>query len=90
MRLYNIASEVPSYVPLLPLTHVFPHLVLNLTLTKKVMGRPGVAYVSEETPNIMYLNLHVAIDQRRFEAEKEDKLGPKVNGSGTSRMRMEL
>ena len=42
------------------------------------MGRPGVAYVSAETPNIMYLNLHVAIDQRRFEAEKEDKLGPKI------------
>ena len=54
------------------------------------MGRPGVAYVSEETPNIMYLNLHVAIDQRRFEAEKEDKLGPKVNGSGTRKMGMEL
>lgn len=83
--LYDI--KLASYVflmPLPPLARTFPHLVLNPPLTPtKVMGRPAVAYVSAETPNIMYLNLHVAIDQRRFEAEKEAKLGPKVMGVGT-------
>ena len=54
------------------------------------MGRPVVAYISTETPNVMYLNLHVAIDQRRFDAEKEDKLGPRVNGSGTHKLEMDL
>ena len=42
------------------------------------MGHPAVAYISTETPNVMYLNLHVAIDQRRFEAEKKDVMGPRV------------
>ena len=54
------------------------------------MGRPVVAYISTETPNVMYLNLHVAIDQRRFDAEKEDKLGPRVIGSGTRELGAEL
>lgn len=67
-----------------------PWLVLSFPLTKEVLGHPVVAYISTETPNVMYLNLHVAIDQRRFEAEKEDKLGPRVTGSGTWELGMVL
>ena len=75
--------------PLLP-SLPCPGLVLGSSLTSKVMGRPVVAYISTETPNVLYLNLHVAIDQRRFDAEKEDKLGPRVTGSGTHEVGMEL
>jgi polyribonucleotide 5'-hydroxyl-kinase len=46
--------------------------------TLTVLGRPEVSYLSEETPMVMYLNLHIAVDQRRYQAEKEDKMGPRV------------
>ena len=53
---------------------------MGVSLTPpKVIGSPEVSYLSEETPMVMYLNLHIAIDQRRYQAEKEDKMGPRVS-----------
>ena len=43
-----------------------------------VTGQPDVAYISDETPMVMYLNAHVAIDQLRHRNEREGKIGAKV------------
>ena len=37
-----------------------------------------MSYHSEETPMIMYLNAHTAIDQLRTKYATEDRVGPKV------------
>jgi len=44
------------------------------------MGQVEVAYISTETPMVMYLNLHMALEQMREQADKPDKqeLGPRV------------
>ena len=56
------------------------YIITSSSLTIfKVFGNPDVAYVSEETPNVMYLNVHLALDQRRFHAEREDHRGPRVS-----------
>ena len=45
------------------------------------MGQVEVAYISTETPMVMYLNLHMALEQMREQADKPDKqeLGPRVS-----------
>lgn len=45
-----------------------------------IMGQVEVAYISTETPMVMYLNLHMALEQMREQADKPDKqeLGPRV------------
>ena len=47
--------------------------------TVRVEGEPQVAYISEETPMIMYLNTHIAVDQLRHRREKEGQIGPRVS-----------
>lgn len=49
--------------------------------TVRVEGEPQVIYVSEETPMVMYLNSHIAIDQLRHRREQEGKTGPRVSPS---------
>ncbi|XP_069089164.1 polyribonucleotide 5'-hydroxyl-kinase Clp1 [Pleurodeles waltl] len=41
-------------------------------------GEPEVAYVSKDTPMLLYLNIHTALEQMRRQAEKEDERGPRV------------
>ena len=49
------------------------------SLTKiQVTGPVEVAYVSTETPMVMYLNLHMALEQMRERAEKQEEVGPRV------------
>lgn len=43
-----------------------------------ICGEPEVTYMSEETPMLMYLNAHMAIDQMRAKNETEGKIGAKV------------
>ena len=43
-----------------------------------VCGEPEVTYMSEETPMLMYLNAHMAVDQMRTRNEAEGKIGAKV------------
>lgn len=47
--------------------------------TVRVEGEPIVMYVSEETPMVMYLNSHIAVDQLRHSREQEGKIGPRVS-----------
>ena len=49
--------------------------------TVRVEGEPQVIYVSEETPMVMYLNSHIAIDQVRHRREQEGQTGPRVSPS---------
>ncbi|XP_006012987.1 polyribonucleotide 5'-hydroxyl-kinase Clp1 [Latimeria chalumnae] len=44
----------------------------------QLTGRTEVVYVSKETPMILYLNAHAALEQMRRQAEREDDRGPRV------------
>lgn len=49
--------------------------------TVRVVGEPQVVYVSEETPMVMYLNSHIAVDQLRHRREQGGLPGPRVSSS---------
>ncbi|XP_065919464.1 polyribonucleotide 5'-hydroxyl-kinase Clp1-like [Dysidea avara] len=51
--------------------------------TLKLMGSPEVAYISRETPMVLYLNTHIAVDQIRHRASREGKMGPRVVIAGS-------
>ena len=42
-------------------------------------GRTEVAYISKETPMVIYINTHAAVEQMREKAEKEVTRGPRVS-----------
>lgn len=46
--------------------------------TVQLSGRTEVAYVSKDTPMLLYLNTHTALEQMRRQAEREDERGPRV------------
>ena len=41
-------------------------------------GKTEVAYVSKETPMVMYVNSHAALEQMRQKAEDDCSRGPRV------------
>ena len=43
-----------------------------------LVGKSEVAYIAKETPMVMYLNVHVALEQMRQKAEEENTRGPRV------------
>ncbi len=44
----------------------------------EVRGVPAVAYVSDQTPMMVYINAHVAIDQIRHRNQQTNKISVKV------------
>lgn len=44
--------------------------------TIELRGKPDVSYVSKETPMVMYLNCHAALEFMRSNADQENKKGP--------------
>ena len=48
-------------------------------------GNLEVGYISGETPMVVYLNVHMALEQMRQKIEKESKklVGPKVNAKNS-------
>lgn len=38
-----------------------------------------VAYVSRDTPMLLYLNTHAALEQMRQQAERDNERGPRVS-----------
>lgn len=44
--------------------------------TVELRGKPDVTYVAKETPMIMYLNCHAALELMRTNAEQANKKGP--------------
>lgn len=44
--------------------------------TLELRGKTDVSYVARETPMIMYLNCHAALEQLRKTAETNEKKGP--------------
>ncbi|KAL0176148.1 hypothetical protein M9458_028478, partial [Cirrhinus mrigala] len=40
-------------------------------------GKTEVAYISKDTPMLLYLNTHAALEQMRRQAEKENERGPR-------------
>ncbi|NWJ00280.1 CLP1 kinase, partial [Crypturellus undulatus] len=44
----------------------------------QLSGRTEVAYVSKDTPMLLYLNTHTALEQMRRQAERDDERGPRV------------
>lgn len=50
----------------------------------QLRGRPEVAYVSRDTPMLLYLNCHAALEQMRRQAEREGERGPRVIVVGPS------
>ena len=53
--------------------------VINSLTGVYLMGQTEVAYISKETPMVVYLNTHVALEQMRQKAEKEMTRGPRVS-----------
>lgn len=47
--------------------------------TCDINGKTEMAYVAKETPMVMYLNLHGALEQMRQKAELEISRGPRVS-----------
>ncbi|KAM4636819.1 polyribonucleotide 5'-hydroxyl-kinase Clp1 [Discoglossus pictus] len=52
--------------------------------TVQLWGSPDVAYVSRDTPMLLYLNTHVGLEQMRVQAEREGERGPRVLVAGPS------
>ncbi|XP_056387452.1 polyribonucleotide 5'-hydroxyl-kinase Clp1 isoform X3 [Hyla sarda] len=52
--------------------------------TVQLWGSPDVAYVSKDTPMLLYLNTHVGLEQMRAQAEREGERGPRVLVAGPS------
>lgn len=50
----------------------------SLILKEYMTGKPEVVYVSKDTPMLIYLNTHAALDQMRQQAEAEGSRGPRV------------
>lgn len=51
-----------------------------------VCGEPDVTYMSDEdTPMLMYLNAHMAVNQIRTKNEAEGKIGAKVRSNAFAR-----
>lgn len=48
------------------------------TLTTVSPSSPQVAYVSKDTPMLLYLNTHAALEQMRKQAERDNESGPRV------------
>lgn len=46
--------------------------------TVELKGKPDVNYIARETPMVMYLNSHAALEQLRETADAENKRGPVV------------
>lgn len=44
--------------------------------TLELKGKTDVSYVAKETPMVMYLNCHAALEQLRIAAERDNKRGP--------------
>ncbi|KAL3831762.1 hypothetical protein ACJMK2_023469 [Sinanodonta woodiana] len=44
----------------------------------KLTGKTEVAYISKETPMVIYANMHAALEQMRVKAEKARVRGPRV------------
>ncbi|KAI8424786.1 hypothetical protein MSG28_006722 [Choristoneura fumiferana] len=44
--------------------------------TVELRGRTEVSYVAKETPMVVYLNVHAALEQQRVAAEQENTRGP--------------
>ncbi|PZC72048.1 hypothetical protein B5X24_HaOG211973 [Helicoverpa armigera] len=44
--------------------------------TVELRGRTEVSYVAKETPMVVYLNVHAALEQQRVSAEQESTRGP--------------
>jgi len=43
-----------------------------------VTGKTEVAYTAKETPMVMYMNIHTALEQLRQKAEGDMSRGPRV------------
>ncbi|XP_018413339.1 PREDICTED: polyribonucleotide 5'-hydroxyl-kinase Clp1 [Nanorana parkeri] len=50
----------------------------------QLFGSADVGYVSKDTPMLLYLNTHVALEQMRVQAEREGERGPRVLVAGPS------
>ena len=50
--------------------------IVNLDLVSQV------AYVSRDTPMLLYLNTHAALEQMRRQAERDNERGPRVSARG--------
>ncbi|KAH3711010.1 hypothetical protein DPMN_070509 [Dreissena polymorpha] len=42
------------------------------------IGKTEVAYISQETPMVVYLNTHVALEQMRMKSEEDTSRGPRI------------
>uniref|UniRef100_A0A8C7HK52 Polyribonucleotide 5'-hydroxyl-kinase Clp1 n=2 Tax=Oncorhynchus kisutch TaxID=8019 RepID=A0A8C7HK52_ONCKI len=43
-----------------------------------LLGKTEVAYISKDTPMLLYLNAHTALEQMRRQAERDNERGPRV------------
>ena len=63
--------------------HQIIYFIFIIIQTIQITGELEVGYVSSETPMVVYLNVHTAIEQLRQKVEREGKnaIGPRVSRS---------
>lgn len=53
-------------------------LIFYMRDVRSLCSSPQVAYVSKDTPMLLYLNTHCALEQMRKQAEEDNERGPRV------------
>lgn len=65
-------------VHIIELTNKIVHWLCFTLTACHLQGRTEVAYVAKETPMVMYINTHAALEQMREKAESDNTRGPRV------------
>ena len=74
---HNIFNTFIEYIFVQLFLYFFIHCIFH---NQVQISGPVDAYVSKETPMVMYLNLHMGLEQmrQRAEAADEPEIGPRV------------
>lgn len=68
-------------VHIIELTNIIDHWHCFTLTACHLQGRTEVAYVAKETPMVMYINTHAALEQMREKAESDNTRGPRVSNT---------
>lgn len=83
-KLYTLTTCINRWmnnielVHIIELTNIIDHWLCFTLTACHLQGRTEVAYVAKETPMVMYINTHAALEQMREKAESDNTRGPRV------------
>lgn len=74
--MYSVMVYLVGYYKMAVPFNALLYLMYERCLT--TCPSPQVAYVSKDTPMLLYLNTHCALEQMRKQAEEDNERGPRV------------